>query len=343
MNFKKYQRRIPMNFKKIVPLTFAALSVAGALSACSDSAVVGADSQDNSVAIGSSSSVTPGSSGSLSASELHFLSKETVAAFRNVSEGTALTYSHIAGETGFQTDSVTAHETFDRGVQSILDVDATVRNVDQTCIHLENYEMNYTTEVSMKDENGLVYGDISFSQGSPSHECFTEQLLKVMCGVQNALSVDGTIVQVLGYGDYLKNYVGREGPEDHLLFYADMYEVYFQSERHPLYEDSVAIKYMQTADSTIRDEFRKDCALENGELEDLPINFPGIVCLIKAERKNGIWTYKDPYWKKYAKFMIDGCVSSRNFDELYKRDEYLENVLREYYGEDYDRLFRNDE
>ena len=43
MNFKKYQRRIPMNFKKIIPLTFAALSVAGALSACSDSTVVGAD------------------------------------------------------------------------------------------------------------------------------------------------------------------------------------------------------------------------------------------------------------------------------------------------------------
>lgn len=340
MNFKKYQRRIPMNFKKIVPLTFAALSVAGALSACSDSAVVGADSQDNSVAIGSSSSVTPGSSGSLSASGLNFLSKETVAAFRNVSEGTALTYSHIAGETGFQTDSVTAHETFDRGVQSILDFDATVRNVDQTCIRPENYKMNYTTDVSMKDEDGLVYGDISFSQGSRSHECFIEHHLQVICGIENALSDDGTIVQVLGYGDYLKNYVGRE---ENLTFYGNMYEVYFQSEKHPLYADSVAIKYMQTADSTIRDEFRKDCALENGELHDLAINFPGIVCLIKAERKNGIWTYKDPYWKKYAKFMIDGCVSSRNFDELYKRDEYLENVLREYYGEDYDILFRNDE
>ena len=40
-----------MNFKKIIPFTFAALSVAGALSACSDNKVVGADEQSNSVAV----------------------------------------------------------------------------------------------------------------------------------------------------------------------------------------------------------------------------------------------------------------------------------------------------
>ena len=118
-----------MNFKKIIPLSLATLSVMGAFTACSDNKVVGADEQTNTMAELSSSSIEPGSSSSLN--RLYFLREEgAVAALTSVSRGTAVTYSHIAGEAGYQTDSVTAHESFDRAVQSILNIDPTVRLVD---------------------------------------------------------------------------------------------------------------------------------------------------------------------------------------------------------------------
>ena len=69
---------------------------------------------------------------------------------------------------------------------------------------------------------------------------------------------------------------------------------------------------MLSSDSTVIEEFRKDCALENGQLEDGDLQ---IVCLVNSEEVNGVETYRDPYWKKYAKFIIDGCVSTQKIDE----------------------------
>ena len=72
-------------------------------------------------------------------------------------------------------------------------------------------------------------------------------------------------------------------------------------------------------DSTIRAEFRKDCALENGELHNGEDGDEQIVCLVNSEEVNGVETYRDPYWKKYAKFIIDGCVTTKKFDELFEQ------------------------
>jgi len=88
---------------------------------------------------------------------------------------------------------------------------------------------------------------------------------------------DGTVVQVLGYGDCLKNY----GDKASLL--ENMYEVYFQSKKHAWYVDSVATKFLTSVDSTTREEFRKDCALENGTLAHS--DFPYVVCLVKYNKK----------------------------------------------------------
>ena len=334
-----------MNFKKIIPLSFAALSVAGALSACSDSAVVGADVQDNSMAQNSSSSVTPGSSESLDLSGLQLLPIETVAAFRSARRGTAVTYSHIAGEPDYQTDSVTAHESYERAVQSIIDADFSVRNTDEirdfdTTAFEESYKrykMDYTTEVSMKDENGLVYGDIYFYREDDYN---LDRHAHVSCGISYTWGDDGSFVQVLGYGDYLKNYVGRDGGYG---FFGTMYEIYFQSKKSPVYKDSIVTKYFVSIDSAVREEFRKDCLLENGEVHNGVGDDPQIVCLVKVDEVNGIQTYKDPNWKKYAKHIAESCVSNRDFDELYKPDEYLERVLREYYGdEEYEKYWKNE-
>lgn len=54
-----------MEIKKIIPLSLAAMSVMGALTACSDDKVVGADEHENTMALNSSSSVQPESSSSI--------------------------------------------------------------------------------------------------------------------------------------------------------------------------------------------------------------------------------------------------------------------------------------
>ena len=286
-----------MNIKKIIPFSLAVLGVTSFLNACSDDTagnkVVGADEQPNTVAQGSSSSVEPGSSSSLNG--WLFQREDAVAALRSVRTGTAVTYSHIAGDADYQTDTVTAHETFDRVAQSILDFDPSIRNTGK------NYSgwLDSATYVAMKDEDGLVHGEVIFHGG----EHAAERELEVSCGIEYAEN-NGNFVQLLSESERLK-YNGS---------FMNMYEIHFNRPWDPNYIPNTAIKYMITIDSTIGAEFRKDCALENGELAMDDLQF---VCLVKAELKDGVETYTDPYWKKYAKYIIENCVSARKFDDIF--------------------------
>ena len=293
-----------MNIKKIIPLSLATLSVMGAFTACSDNKVVGADEQTNTMAELSSSSVEPGSSNSLIV--LSYLRDEgTVAALTSVSKRTAVTYSHIAGETGYQTDSVTAHESFDRAVQSILNIDPTVRLIDEKIpSDYSTYKMNRQTYMAMKDEDGLVHGDILFRHG---YESFPEIGIDVSCGI-NYVDIDGNYVQ-MSNEDYFNSYF----LDNHFSF-MPRYEVHFNGKDHKFYKDLTAIKYLLSVDSTVREEFRMDCALDNGELvEDDGLQ---MTCHANAELKDGVQTYTDPYWKKYATYMIESCVLARSIDDF---------------------------
>ncbi|SIO43580.1 hypothetical protein [Fibrobacter sp. UWB11] len=300
-----------MNNKKIIPLTFATLSVAGALSACSDTAVVGADVQGNSVALSSSSVTEPGSSNSLNG--IPYLNEEgALAALRSVGKGTAVTFSHVAGESSYQTDSVTAHESFDRAVQTILDVDPTVHLIDEELVGYDAWygihKMNRTTYVVMKDEEGLVHGDIRFSKGSM---VFLEREIDVGCGIPYVEKKDGSIVQ-MSFEDCINS-----DDCDFSGGFGTHYEVFFNDKSHPFHKELTAIKYLVTIDSTIKAEFEKDCALENGVLEsndDIQQ-----ACLVKAELKDGVETYTDPYWKKYATYMIESCILARDFEDVISR------------------------
>lgn len=287
-----------MNIKKIIPFSLAILGVTSFLNACSDDTagnkVVGADEQPNTLAQGSSSSVEPGSSSSLNG--WLFQREDAVAALRSVRTGTAVTYSHIAGDADYQTDTVTAHETFDRIVQSILDFDPSIRNTGK---NISGW-LDSATYVAMKDEDGLVHGEIIFDGG----EHASEREIEVSCGIEYAESNDGNFVQLLSVAERVK-YNGS---------FSTMYEIHFNRPSDPNYIPNTAIKYMITIDSTIGAEFRKDCALENGELAMDDLQF---VCLVKAELKDGVETYTDPYWKKYAKYVIESCVSTRKFDDIF--------------------------
>ena len=224
------------------------------------------------------------------------------AALRSVSKGTAVTYSHIAGNTVYQTDTVTAHETFDRVVQSILDFDPTVRYSEEG---FSGPRDSYSTFVVMKDEEGLVHGEIMLD-GS---EYGVEREISVSCGIEYAISNDGNVVQILTPSERLA-YNGS---------FMNTYQVFFNSKSHPYHVPNTAVKYMRSMDSTIREEFRKDCALENGTIDNGEGDDPQIVCLVNSEEVNGVETYRDPNWKKYAKFIIDGCVTTKKFDELFEQ------------------------
>ena len=297
MNFKKNQRRIPMNMKKIIPLSFAALSVAGALSACSDSTVVGADVQGNSIALSSSSGVGPGSSSSFD--ELNRESSDLMAQLNRMSNGRAVTVYHVAGDTSqsiyqdsqgtyrsiFHSDSVDAYKTYNDIVGKILEDDGVVRNAispSTNCGFADCNQIYYQTEVAMIDnENNVMRRSILMSYGREA-------------GIErNALHCmrDGSRLYSIDFKQRDSDLVVRKW----LVHYND-YEMY--------------------------EEFKADCALENGEFMDHNVDYPeeqprtGAFCYVKPNLTDeGVPAYKDANWKKYAKYVIDSCAESISDDE----------------------------
>ena len=292
-----------MNFKKIIPLTFAALSAAGALSACSDNNVVGADEQANTVALSSSSGVGPGSSSSFD--ELNRESRDLVAFLNRVGNNHAVTIYHVAGDTStsndpqgnyrsiFHYDSVDAYKTYNDVVEKILDA-GSIRYVVNDIINDFDFDSSvclgttscnqvyYQTEVAMIDkENNLMRWPLFMNYGYHGHygqqrlQCSQDEYKSKGYSIGFREQDSGLVV--------LKSIVVRQ---DH-----EMYE-----------------------------EFKADCALENGEymdyLEYFPeyVGYPGIepphggMCFVKPEMIDGVATYKDPHWAKNAKYVIDSCA-----------------------------------
>ena len=47
-----------------------------------------------------------------------------------------------------------------------------------------------------------------------------------------------------------------------------------------------------------------------------PEFYPDLGCRITPKLVDGVLTYKDPYWKKYATYMIESCVLARSIDDF---------------------------
>ena len=268
-----------MNMKKIIPLSFAALSVAGALSACSDNKVVGADEQANTVALSSSSGVGPGSSNSLPGQSIQGYART---ALRSVSQGTAATVFHMMGSSIVEVDSVTARESYDRTVQSILDYDVTLRvaeydiKYDTIAMPAFEHPFNSSTYAIMKDENGLTYGEIT---------------------------LHGDIAP-LSYSIYCN------GEKD----IRSIYSVSWGNENN----FTEVNKYLRSDDTTLLELFKQDCALENGTLDSADFYIPEIYCTVAPQKVDSDPTYKDPNWKKFATGIAEGCVSTtENLDSYF--------------------------
>ena len=285
-----------MNYKKIIPLSFAALSVAGALSACSDSTVVGADVQGNSIALSSSSGVKPGSSSSF---DVNRESSGLVALLNRVGNNHAVTIYHVAGDTSqsiyqdsqgtyrsiFHSDSVDAYKTYNDIVGKILEGDGVVRNAispSTNCGIDDCNQIYYQTEVAMIDnENNVMRRSILMSYGREAE--IERNALHCMGDRSRLYSID--------FKQRDSDLVVRKW----LVHYND-YEMY--------------------------EEFKADCALENGEFMDHNVDYPeeqprtGAFCYVKPNLTDeGVPAYKDANWKKYAKYVIDSCAESISDDE----------------------------
>ena len=267
-----------MNIKKNIALSLAALSVAGTLNACSDSTVVGADVQDNSMAQRSSSSVTPASSSSsdksLPIDEPSKMVRARLAQYESNAPVSVVNYG-----TGPIEESVNVQESFNSFVDSVL---------SQNVYKKSNRGLASQQRISfagvMRDENHVLHGPVDFT----------------------------------GYDDMKKIYCLLDRSEQYGPY--SQYE-YFEMKVSLYTNESRTTKSLKVYDSTLVEQFKEDCATENGSYAVVPSS------IITVTDDDGVeTTYKnyavqcqltvpstdslfiDSYWwNKYASVIIDGC------------------------------------
>ena len=270
---EKNQGRIPMDFKKIIPLSFAALSVAGVLSACSDNQpgnnVVGADVQENTVA-------------------------ETTIAINPVlgPEAQRVIVARLkeVAKPNVPTSAILAHDsTLQLSVIKTFDGDSIYNNAKNRIINMNALDTTITenkgwTYYSMQDVNGVLHGPIATSQtvlGFPKSD--------VIGYVNDVACVN-------------ENKRVRVGDEVHNS--SDYYE--FSTGF-----GSVGMR-LQTRDSLLIAQFIADCNAENGTIQENGTNYAAfgdifvnswLDCTLQRDGLN------DPYWEKYASYIINNCKS----------------------------------
>ena len=274
-----------MNIKKIIPLSLAAMSVMGAFTACSDNKVVGADEQSNTVAERSSSSVESGSSNSsisimIIKERLKAISKPNLAAAVIVSNEKVIE------------DTINAHETFEKVIQSIIDDDSykvtIADSAEWTKFEGADGSIGYwnwrTEEVNaMVDENGVVHGPLWHRvEVYPS---------------------EGSVFKVI------------QCTSSNSWYSCSGYRTQADDKRHWV--------RLESTDSVVLEQFRQDCTSENGAIYEgagtgtygeLAFSCPVIDCYVYKSPGDTTLVDRDPYWKKYASHIVDGCVSPDNLD-----------------------------
>lgn len=300
-----------MNIKKVIPATLLTLGVMWSFTACSDDGVAGADEHGNTLAHGSSSSVVQESSSSVS--ELDFIPKETLALLKSVRKGVAVTIRFLPDGSGsYEKDTVKAGETFDNIVKSILDADSVrlmgadpvyenIMNMpsdENRSTALKEYRLNFQTnneiDIVMKDTDGLVHGPIGSYYGIVG---FPEKARGVVC-----LRQSEDIVQNGGSWDF-------------------RYELYLNNSDSA--SGVVLEKHLVLPDSAAGEQFKQDCALENGSVDVVSKTeyifgntYLELSCRIPLASTEGIPTYKDPYWKKYGTRVIESCTTTISIDDI---------------------------
>ncbi len=215
----------------------AALSVAAALSACSDDKVAGADVQDNSMAQGSSSSVIPGSSNShngLKEKTVEFLS-------RIKKHNPNISVAFVSDGSSVVEDSVNAHATFNAYVDSILSKNS--YKIDGDPLNGSDIVYEFSSG-GLYNENGKVYGPVSLHHVS--------SLKQVDCVYSGEL--------VFSLEDEIhKIYAASETYETHIDTYSMTLERNFL-----VYDSSLVL------------QFKEDCVADNGLFAHKPYRIMSI-------------------------------------------------------------------
>ena len=280
-----------MNMKKIIPLTFTALSVAGALSACSDSKIVGADVQDNSMAQRSSSSTMSSSS---SKADNGNISKEFLARLKAVESNKAVAI--VVDDFTTYEDSVNASETYSKAIESIIDYSSK--------FDVASYEESITM-----GGNGEIFPSLIQHYAALLDE---SRMVHGPTGVMNVSS--------LRIFECMLNRPERD-PND----LNEQYRFYFtigvnRNEEQVL---TSVRKDLLVYDSLTVEEFKKDCAAENGTYSETSLQHAIVIeddgtkreyhnlapsCEVLLDSSESVRTYADPYFEKYASKIIDRCV-----------------------------------
>ena len=283
MNFKKNQRRIPMNFKKIIPLTFAALSVAGALSACSDNKVVGADEQNNTVA----EHLEEKEVASRAASLLKNSAKSNAATTVILS----IEYNDDGTRNIDSTEVLDGGEAYNKFMSDVVAVDTLNTSYKTgegwkhfTYLDFESHSL-FGKYYSMQDENGIAYGPISFSDDAVKMGDGWHLMKSVLCWNESKWITSND--SVFEFPEFLKAYTKQ-------------------------FDLSTKLRLeFSTRDSLLLSQFVEDCIAADGTISkgwySIDTQFmPNLECFLPREDSNPI---RLPYWEKYASYVVDNCRS----------------------------------
>lgn len=271
-----------MNIKKIIPFSLATMSVMGALTACSDNKVVGADEQPNTVAEGTTVA------GYVLSSDVQ---RVMLARLNEVSKPNVATSAILAHDSTLQ---LTVVKTFDG--DSIYNNEKN-RMIDMNYLDTTITENKGWTYYSMQDENSVLHGPIAIAQtvlGFPNSD--------VIGYVNNVACVNENKWLDEEHRSSDSYQFERE------TFQAKSYGSQFQSP-----EKTIQMRKLQTRDSLMMAQFIEDCVALDGKLgkEDASFFMGGVECGV-----NPILTctlekddYYDPYWEKYASFIVNSCRS----------------------------------
>ena len=256
-----------MNYRKIIPFTFAALSVACAFTACSDNKVVGADEQPNTMA-----------ETIISIDPVFSTDAQRVLAAR---------IKEVA-KPNAPTSAILAHDSTMRlSIIKTFDGDSVYNNEKNRIINMNSLDTTITENkgwsyYSMQDENGVLHGPIAMAQSGPGFNPDAGYSNNVACVNEN---------KRLRVGD----------------------EVHNSSE---YYDFGVGFgnvqMILQTNDSLLIAQFIEDCNAENGTIQENESVYSAfgdifvdsmLYCVMQRDGLN------DPYWEKYASYIINNCKS----------------------------------
>lgn len=280
MNIKKIQGKIPMHFKKIIPLSLAAMSVMGAFTACSDNKVVGADEQPSTVAVKLPLDATSAEKSAALMAKMNEVSRPN----RATAVFLTSAFAGVQGEQYVLTyDTVNARQTYEDAMQTLINndvIDTSYLNgngwicsktEDGTC---GSFYHKFGDVYTMQDENGVLYGEISVDETAFSRR------------------------------DFLKSiYCLSEGVDDYFKISAE--------------SQSVGMD-LKTKDSVMTVQFMQDCIAENGFVHKSGAKGVWIYrCTISRTWEEDDNHVKNPYWKKYAAHVVDNCRSDLGYGESY--------------------------